>query len=229
MVGFPNGTSRFSVAFRAASHRQAPLVPHREEGVVRGGHRMQHNILQTGQVAWYVTGRFYVDAQKNAFDAGYFPIIKGIDAPFFKGATTHDETTAHFTFSAEKFTATSVSNGDVSMGIYPPGDWHLYYNPTPSGDFSAPDTFSQGQKIATFRREGSTSGIAIGSASVSVLTFGLEHSSPFAVGGVTYDMKDLIPNGVTQVGYGSGSLQPGLPDYPEIQCFGGTALSITQL
>ena len=184
-------------------------------------------LLPNGHVAWYVTGRFYTDAKGNSFDAGYFPEITGIKGSFFVPRDTPGEGSAYFTFSADPFSSTALSNGDVSIGVYPPGKWQLYLNPSPGGDFSKPESFAKGTCVATFERVGTTSGFGIGSTSVSVLTFQLAASTPFEFEGKTYNFADLVPNGVTQIGYGSGALQPGLPKFPEVKCFGATATAIT--
>ena len=56
-----------------------------------------------GEVAWYVTGRFYAAEDKKLFDAGYFLNVQGIDAELFCGKP--GEGTAHLTFLADPFTA----------------------------------------------------------------------------------------------------------------------------
>ncbi|MGH1539346.1 MAG: hypothetical protein ACRBHB_02895 [Arenicella sp.] len=181
--------------------------------------------VEPGRVAWYVTGRFYTDQKSRSFDVGYFPKIKGIEGNFFD-CDTPDESSAWFTFYADKFTGTSIVNGDVSMGIYPPGEWHMYLADKPGGDFDDPSSFRQGTKIATFAREGVTGGMAIGAYSVSLLTFKLLESVDFSFQGQVYNLKDIFPLGVTQTGFGSGSLQPGLPSYSTIKCFAATAITV---
>jgi hypothetical protein len=181
--------------------------------------------IEPGRVAWYVTGRFYTDSQGRSFDVGYFPKIKNIQGAFFN-SDTHDEGSAWFTFHAEKFEGTDIINGDVSMGIYPIGKWHMYLADNPAGNFDNPSSFQLGAKIATFEREGITSGMAIGATSVSVLTFKLLKSVEFSFQGKNYNIKDIFPFGVTQIGYGSSSLQPGLPSYNTIKCFAATATTV---
>lgn len=181
--------------------------------------------IAPGRVAWYVTGRFYTDSEGRSFDVGYFPQIKGIHGDFFDSRTP-DESSAWFTFYADKFVGTDLVNGDVSMGIYPVGKWHMYLADTPAGNFDTPSSFRQGQRIATFEREGITSGMVIGATSLSVLTFKLLQSVDFSFKGRNYNINDIFPAGVTQIAYGSGSLQPGLPSYSTIKCFAATAATV---
>jgi len=84
------------------------------------------NQSQVGRTVWYVMGRLYTDASGRSFDAGYFANIAGIDGPFFSDAAAQSEATALFTFSADKFEDTLLSNGDVTMSLSPPGQWRMY-------------------------------------------------------------------------------------------------------
>lgn len=181
--------------------------------------------IEPGKVAWYVTGRFYTDIQTSSFDVGYFPKIQGVHGDFFNNESP-SESSAWFTFHSEKFSGTEIVNGDVSMGIYPRGKWHMYLADTPGGNFSDPSSFRRGTKIATFEREGVTDGMVIGANSLSVLTFKLITSQEFNFQGKSYDLKDLFPFGVTQIGFGSALLQPGLPSYNTIKCFAATATTV---
>lgn len=178
--------------------------------------------IEAGKVAWYVTGRFYTDNKGRSFDVGYFPKIKGVEGDFFHSDTLN-ESSAWFTFYAEKFVGMDIVNGDVAMGIYPVGEWHMYLADEPGGDFDDPHSFRQGTKVATFEREGITGGMVIGAQSLSVLTFKLIDSIDFSFQGKRYNFKDNFPFGVTQIGYGSDALQPGLPSYRTIKCFAATA------
>ena len=87
-----------------------------------------------GEVAWYVTGRFYAAANNGPLlDAGYFLQLQGIDAGLFSGDP--GEGTAHLTFLANPFTAVNLSNGDITLGLDAVGDFAVYLNlsrPRPS-------------------------------------------------------------------------------------------------
>jgi hypothetical protein len=64
-----------------------------------------------GEVAWYVTGRFYASADDDdsgaAFDSGYFLHLQGVEGKLFSGAP--GEGTAYLTFLADPFTAPPLS------------------------------------------------------------------------------------------------------------------------
>ena len=60
-------------------------------------------MILPGEVAWYVTGRFYKAADGSLLDAGYFLHLQGVEGGLFSG--TPGEGTAHLTFLADPFTA----------------------------------------------------------------------------------------------------------------------------
>jgi len=80
--------------------------------------------ISSGKVVWYVVGRFYTDANEYAFDAGFFPFIDGLPGSFFKDDNPN-EGNAFFTFYADKFTGTSIQNGDVTATLFPVGSWNM--------------------------------------------------------------------------------------------------------
>lgn len=183
--------------------------------------------IPNGKVVWYVVGRFYTDANDNAFDAGYFPFIDGLSDFFVKGAT-ENESSAYFTFYADKFTGTALQNGNVAATLFPPGDWCMYCIDTPAGNWQQPDSFkgSETQKIATWSRVNTTMSTTIGTASLSLLTFQLKASSDFEWQGKVHNVAKLFPNGVTQMGFGSPELLDPLANYPYIKAFTATATKI---
>jgi len=180
----------------------------------------------SGRVAWYVAARLYGDASGAAFDAGYFPEIKGVPGPQFDPTASKPESTAHFTFSAASFKDVVVQNGDMSMSISQPGDWSLYFQEIPCGDFDDPPSFAKGRKIATWRRHGLTAGMGTSHGAMTILTFDLVESETFHFKGRDYNLRDLFPQGVTQYCFAGGDAQPALPDYPKVSCFAGTAVVV---
>lgn len=174
----------------------------------------------TGSLSWYVIGRFYTDANNEAFDVGYFPHITGLTGPFFKGDTSN-ERTAFFTFYADKFTGTAIQNGNVAATLFPPGDWSMYLIDQPSGNWQNPESFKgkADQKIATWSRKASTMSTTIGTASLSLLTFELKESWDFEWQGATINLKNIFPISITQMGFGSSDLLDALPDYPFVKAF----------
>src|SRR5216117_1572417 len=106
--------------------------------------------LLPAELAWYATGRFYKACDGSLADYGYFLHLPFHGAPLFEGKRS--ETTAHFTFAARPFTAKSVENGGLSISIDPVGEFSLYLQRRPAGDFDDPASFAKGECIATFRR-----------------------------------------------------------------------------
>ena len=175
------------------------------------------DVARTGEVVWYVTGRFFTDSNGNLFDIGYFLAIQGIEASLFSDPTM-SEATAWFTFSAAPFSAASVDNGGLNIGVDATGSFSLYLLDAPGASFADTDTFSAGTCIATFSRVNvvPTTKVAVdGSATLlsNVFTAKLVSSTPFAFGGVTYDFAELVGFGITQWGTAAteAASAPGVP------------------
>lgn len=181
----------------------------------------------TGQLAWYVTGRFYASQTDQTLqDVGYFLHLQGIAGELFRGAPS--EASAHFTFAAIPFVAKSLTNADIALSLDPVGDFSVFFNPEPSAaNFSTPASFAQGQEIAVFRRAGVVMGATVGASSSNVFTARLLRSKPFEFNGIRYDLRDLLPHGVTQ--WGTASTQPVLPlpqNYSKVLAFVGSAIAV---
>lgn len=185
--------------------------------------------IHAGEIVWYVAGQFYADEQGRAFDVGFFTSIKGIDGPFFKDAIPLDPATAYFTFSAidNPFTGVEGKIGKIPIMEYPKGDWKLFLKTKPGADFTYPASFSEdAEHIATFRREVSAVSASIHVLSASILSFRLIWSKPFTFHDKSYDIKNLVPHGVTQVGDGEKTSLPPVPHYPSVSAFIGSAFAI---
>jgi len=99
--------------------------------------------LLPAELAWYVTGRFYQAGKDGPVaDYGYFLHLPFPDLPLFDGK--RGETTAHFTFAARPFQAQGVTNGGLSLGVDPVGEFSLYLQRRPAGTFDDPASFAQG-------------------------------------------------------------------------------------
>lgn len=163
------------------------------------------NQLLTGEVAWYATGRFYVTGNTMQ-DVGYFLHIQGIDGEIFNGHP--HESTAYFTFSSQPFTATKVPNAGLSISLDATGEFSIYLNRDGGASFDNPETFATGKKIATFSRVSVVAGVTIaeetkkGITEIATNAFSasLVRSEPFEFGDRWYDLKDLLPRGITQFG-----------------------------
>jgi hypothetical protein len=185
-----------------------------------------------GEVAWYVTGRFYA-AENNGplLDAGYFLQVQGVDAGLFSGKP--GEGTAHLTFLADPFTATPMYNGDLSLGMDAVGDFAVYLNHHPAATFDNPASFGAGEEIARFRRASVVIGTTVGRGtgneplfSLNVFSARLVSSRPFQLGGRRYDLRRLMPNGITQWGTSAATPVAAVPGYSSVLPFVGSAIAI---
>lgn len=193
---------------------------------------MQGMILP-GEVAWYVTGRFYKATNGTLLDAGYFLHLQGIDGGLFSG--TRGEGTAHLTFLADPFTATSVQNGDIALGLDAIGEFAVYLNRRPSATFSDPASFGAGEEVARFRRVAVVTGATVGSGSgdqplfsLNVFSARLVASREFELGGRRYDLRRLMPHGITQWGTSAATPVTGqdAAGYTTVIPFVGSAIAI---
>jgi hypothetical protein len=185
--------------------------------------------IPPASVAWYVTGRFYEDQHGLLQDVGYFLHLSGVSGSLFSGAK--GEGTARLTFASEPFAAKPVTNGDISIGLDDVGNFSLYLNPG-GATFDNPGSFSQGQRIAVFRRTsvvmGETlSSTALGGFAISMNVFSAElvSSTPFEIEGVAYDFRELLPAGITQWGNLSGNALAVFPPFTRIAAFTGSAVA----
>jgi hypothetical protein len=187
--------------------------------------------ITPGRVAWYVTGRVYLDSQGKLQDLGYFLHLEGVQGSLFNQGST-GEATARLTFRSEPFAAQSVTNGNITIGLDTRGKFSVYLNPEGGGDFQDPDSFSRGTRVAVFRRTsvvmGQTlsspvlGGLAIAS---NVFSAELVDSAPFSLDGELYDFRDLLPDGITQWGTMNANPLPTLPPFIRIAAFTGSAVA----
>ena len=98
-------------------------------------------------------GRVYLNPNTGqAVWAGYIVHINGINSSLFNGSPS--EATAYFTFSTDVLSLTPMpNNGDMALSLVSAGTFNVYYNSSPSGDWSNPASFTSGQLIATFTRK----------------------------------------------------------------------------
>jgi hypothetical protein len=156
--------------------------------------------------------------------AGYFTDIKGISGSLFNGSPS--EATAFFTFRSDVFSVMPLpANGDVGLLLVSGGSFSIYYNPNPRGDWSSPDTFSNGQLIAKFTRN-ETLVVKIGPASQHVLTETLASSQDFTFNNRMYNFSNFLPSGVTLTEYISNTPLPGVAGFPLSEAFAGDGIAI---
>ena len=185
-----------------------------------------------GEVAWYVTGRFYAAEDGTLLDAGYFLHLQGIEGDLFGGEP--GEGTAYLTFLADPFSATKVVNGDITLGMDAVGDFAVYLNRAPGATFSDPASFGAGEEVARFRRVAVVTGATVGTTvkdlplfSLNVFSARLVSCREFELGGRRHDFGRLMPNGITQWGTAATTAIGGaLPGYTAVVPFVGSAIAI---
>jgi hypothetical protein len=184
-----------------------------------------------GEVAWYVTGRFYAAEGGSLRDGGYFLNLQGIDGGLFSGDP--GEGTAHLTFLADPFTAKPLANGALALGLDAVGEFGVYLNRRPAATFDDPDSFGAGEEVARFRRVCVVTGATVGAGaanqplfSLNVFSARLVSSKPFELGGRRYDLRRLMPHGITQWGTAVYTQAAELPGYTSIIPFVGSAIAI---
>jgi len=82
----------------------------------------------------------------TSYQYGYLSAINGIDSIFT--TTTHNESSALFTFYTVATTTQVINNGNLRI-VDRTGTTTFYLHNTPSGDFSVPSTFAEGVPILT--------------------------------------------------------------------------------
>jgi hypothetical protein len=188
--------------------------------------------LRAASVAWYVTGRFYTGVDRTTQDMGYFLHLAGISGELFDGDPS--ELTAWFTFRSTPFTSKPVSNGSLSLGLDTTGTFSVYLKSKPGASFDHPDTFSDGEPIATFRRVSVVMGTTFTAPkrrhedllALNVFSATLVSSREFEFQGARYDFKDLVPHGITQWGDASPTPLHTPPDFEQVCAFVGSAIAI---
>ncbi len=184
-----------------------------------------------GEVAWYVTGRFYAGADGTLLDAGYFLHLQGIEGELFTGKA--GEGTARFTFLADPFTSSPVQNGDLSLGMDAVGEFAIYLNRQPAATFDDPASFGAGEEIARFRRVAVVTGTTLGTGAADQPVFGMNvfsarvvASRVFELDGRRYDLRRLMPNGITQWGTSAATPTGAVAHYHTVLPFVGSAIAI---
>ena len=188
-----------------------------------------------GEIVWYVTGRFYAPENSSSVaDYGYFLHVTGVSDPLFDGAI--GETTAHLTFAAKPFVPGGLTNDALAIGRDPVGEFSVYLQQAPAGNFDTPASFAQGERVATFRRiglvvgstlehgKGSSQKPLVGS---NVFSARLIESRPFRLGSGRYDFADIVGSGITQFGFAASAGVQMLPiGYQSVVAFTGSAIRL---
>lgn len=176
----------------------------------------------SGEIAWYSVSRAILNpVNGTAIVYGYYAVLNGINGPMFTGLP--GESTALFTFRTTVAALLPLpSNGDIGLIYVGPGTFDIYYNTSPKGDWSNPDTFSSGKVVATYNRPPFLLS-QIGPARTEAFGAYMTSSSDFSYGGQTINFKNYIP-GVTSINTFSTTPLPGTADLPVGQALAGYAI-----
>ena len=145
---------------------------------------------------------------------GYMAFIEGVPGPFFdaSGGMPPSETTAFFTLRLTSAPPPIILSpgSNVAVSLLPPGaTFDVFFDETPNQDWAVPDSFSDGELIATFEESGfmSTSvGEPFGpGVSYNLFSSDLISSKRFSFNGERIDFKKLMRNGVTTNNFGSST------------------------
>ncbi|HEX7151555.1 MAG TPA: hypothetical protein VF618_08720 [Thermoanaerobaculia bacterium] len=177
---------------------------------------------KVAEVVWYVTGRFYGQGA-SLEDVGYFVHLQGIDGELFDGKKS--EATALFTFASQPFTKTTIQNGPISINLDTTGTFGLYLRDSGGATFDDPSSFAVGQCIATFQRVSVVASADVGTLS-NVFSATLLSTEPFTFRGRTYDLRDLIGDGITQWGLASAAAISAPEGYDSVVAFVGSAIRL---
>jgi hypothetical protein len=175
----------------------------------------------TGQVASHGLERDAVNADGTGEGAGYFTFIQGIAGSLFSGQPS--EATAFFTFKTGQFSTGVISNGSVTALLHPSGQFTVYLNNTPNGNWNDFNSFAQGQAIAVVEF-GTTQDINTGSVQIGYTSATIVQSASFEFQGQQYNLKALFPHGFT-IAFNTNPA-PINNSFPLIFCLGFTSFAI---
>ena len=153
----------------------------------------------------------------------YLAFIDGISGSVFSG--TPSEATAFFTLRTDVVSAQTITNGNIAVILQSAGTYDVYFNSSPHGDWNNPDSFSSGQRVATFTRTPPLL-VNVGTMANGFFSAKLTSSQEFAFNGKMVDFEDLVPHGITWLlTVGTTPLQPP-PGFLFALPFAGSALAI---
>ena len=109
----------------------------------------------------------------------------------------------------------------------------MYLNRRAGATFDDPASFGAGEEVARFRRVSVVTGATLGTEAANTPLLGLDvfsarlvRSRPFELGGRRYDLRRLMPHGITQWGTMSTTPAAELAGYTSVTPFVGSAIAI---
>ena len=185
--------------------------------------------VPAGAVAFHFLARISFPASMPPELVGYMAFIEGVPGPFFEG--TPGEATAFFTLRLTSAGPSPIflsPGSNVAVTVIPPGaTFDVYFDETPDQDWANPDSFSDGELIATFEESwfaGTSISEPDGSGvSYNLFSSDLIFSKRFRFNDQNIDFKKLIRNGVTINNFGSST---PVSFSPFTVAFTGSAIAI---
>jgi hypothetical protein len=177
--------------------------------------------IPVGTIAGHALGRAMVSTDQTIELLAYCPFIAGLGNSLFSSGSS--EKTAFFSLRSSRFRVQPILNGKVFYSRIVPVDAdfltsRITYHPSPSMDFNRPESFSDGQNIATLRNRGGSivmveDATITYSSTAEILSF-----EEFSFQGRSYNLKD------TGVSAFTITLSGPAPELADL--FSGSALSI---
>jgi hypothetical protein len=99
-----------------------------------------------GSLAMELVGQVLNPGPTISRQYGYLSFVDGIDAVFT--SSTHNETTARFSFNTEAMTTQVIDNGDLRI-VDRTGKTTIRLDDVPNGNFFDPGTFADGTAVLT--------------------------------------------------------------------------------
>lgn len=139
---------------------------------------------------------FFPDGTVEVY--GYYSFLQGFGAEggsiLFNGAV--NTRNARLTFRTERSTFDFIPNGSLTHAAARPlsslgTQLSIYYDASPEQEFNKPETFSDGERIATYRIRDTRATIAFGAGANASLTLVLESSRDFTIGDTSYNLRSL--------------------------------------
>jgi hypothetical protein len=163
----------------------------------------KHNVkrVPAGAVAFHWVGNFTPDGEL----VGYIAFIEGVQGPFFSD-TPEGAGTAYFTVRLDSETfpgfpieLPSADPEVIALLLQPGYTWGVYFNENPNqDDWGDYDTFSDGERVATFEESAILATNILSTGMVyNLFSNRLIWSKSFRFNGQKVDFKKLVPNGVT--------------------------------
>jgi hypothetical protein len=168
--------------------------------------------VPAGGIVWNGIAQVYFNSTNGTGQvAGYFTYFPGID-DLFTGSI--GVATARFTFRSDTLQLQPVApKGSLSVILAGAGVWKIYYNATPTGDWSDLDSFSQGQVVAVLTHDPKEL-ISTGASGTSMFSGDVIATYDFALNGQTFNLGKIFPDGFTNFSTISNAPVTGTTEFP---------------